>query len=112
MKFCSNCNNILYTRENNGELISQCSACGHTEKCEDTIIEQKNYKSDYFGNVNNKYLRHDNTLPYTAHKKCPNVTCESQNDKSKQEAIFITDKSTLSLIYICTACNTEWKYTE
>ena len=110
MKFCPNCHNILYTREHNNELISQCSSCGYTEKCEDTVIEKKNYKMNHFGNVNNKYLRYDPSLPHTVHKKCPNNKCESHSDKSKQDAVFITDKSTLSLIYICTVCNTEWKY--
>ena len=44
MKFCPDCHNLLYTRELYDELISQCSSCGHTQKCGNTVIEKRTIK--------------------------------------------------------------------
>lgn len=111
MKFCPECNNCLYHREHDEKLILKCNNCGFKEDFKKNVIETKLYKSDVlFSMETNNYTVNDITLPRTIHRKCPNEKCKSKTDPKLQEAVFITDKNTLELLYICCVCNTEWKY--
>lgn len=111
MKFCKECNNKLYPTEDDEKLINVCMDCGNKEEYTDNIVERRVYKISQINNLErNKYLIYDNTLPHTIHKICPNQNCPTKKDKSLQEAVFITDKVTLKVTFICTVCNTEWKY--
>jgi DNA-directed RNA polymerase subunit M/transcription elongation factor TFIIS len=111
MKFCKECNNKLYPIEEEDKLMNICTDCGFKEEYTDNIIETRVYKSSQVTNTErNKYLIYDKTLPYTVHKICPNQDCDTKKNPELQEAIFITDKVTLKVSFICTSCNTEWKY--
>ena len=43
MKFCSQCNNLLYIKEIEDKLINQCKTCGNVEETDQYIIYQKKY---------------------------------------------------------------------
>lgn len=112
MKFCPECNNLLYYLESNDTIYLECNNCGHKEENDKNVLLTKLYKSDaefsMSSNINYKY---DPTLPRTIHRPCPNKDCKSKKDKSLQEAVYLTDKVTLQQLFICCECNTEWKYT-
>ena len=112
MKFCSICENMLYSIEEDNNLFLKCKNCGFKEEQKNAVVITKVYKDsgDTTESNVNKYLIHDPTLPRTCKKKCPNVFCTSNQNKGKQEAVFFPIDSTMKLVYICIECNTEWKY--
>lgn len=124
MKFCNECDNMLYIRllkEESNKLIYYCRNCGNTDDeinkdniCvsnTDITIKDKAYLNDI-----NEYTKLDPTLPRTQNIKCPNQTCPS-NKKSdgtahshKNEIIYLRyDDINLNYVYICTQCDTIWK---
>lgn len=118
MKFCPSCNNLLYYIERENMLYETCRACDHTQIYNERIIQTNIYKSTSANSSNqnaidsttNKFIVFDNTLPRTIKKQCPNASCPSAKDKNLQEAVFFNDTTTMKLIYVCTACCTQWKY--
>ena len=113
MQFCKVCENKLYSFENDNKLYLKCKNCGFQEEQKNMVVHSKVYKesSDANQHITNKFLIYDVTLPRTNKKKCPNSLCISNKNKNKQEAVFFPNTKTMELIYICTNCNTEWKYT-
>jgi len=111
MKFCENCNNLLYFAETEDGIILKCHNCGFNQDNDNNILSTNLYKSNNTqSSSSNEYCIYDPSLPRTIYRKCPNEKCESIKDKSLQEAVFITDKVTLQQIFICCVCKTEWKY--
>jgi DNA-directed RNA polymerase subunit M/transcription elongation factor TFIIS len=111
MKFCKECDSMLYPYEENSKLFEICKNCGYKEICNSNIISTTFYKKKKQSDQSSiRYFIYDNALPYTIHKKCPNKECISFTDKSKQEAVFFNDKNNMELIYLCTQCKTQWKY--
>ena len=126
MKFCNECNNMLYIRllkEDSNKLIYYCRNCGNSydEINKDNICvlntvitsKEKAYLQDI-----NEYTKLDPTLPRTLNIKCPNQSCLS-NEKSdlgelsKNEVIYLRyDDINLNYVYICTQCDTVWKTNE
>ena len=124
MKFCNDCDNMLYIRllkEDSNKLIYYCRNCGNTDDeinkdniCvsnTDISIKDKAYLNDI-----NEYTKLDPTLPRTQNIKCPNQSCPS-NQKSdgtshshKNEIIYLRyDDVNLNYVYICSQCDTIWK---
>ena len=101
MKFCNQCNNILYIKEIDNKLINQCKTCGNTEETDQYIIYEKKYSIKKIVDINVKDIIHDPSYPRTIHKVCPNEKCPSVENKSLQESIFIENINTLKLTYIC-----------
>lgn len=111
MKFCPECDSILYYEETDNILMEKCKQCGYNMVCTDRIIETTIYKSSQLqSNDMRNYARYDPTLPRTIHKECPNINCPSRKNKLIQEAVFYSDPNTMKLIYTCTVCNTQWQY--
>ena len=111
MKFCPECESMLYYREENNQLNDVCNDCGYSQVCENHVIESSIYNIKKLQNVDTKnYVRYDNSLPRTVHKKCANNDCESRKNNNIQEAVYYPDQHTLKLIYVCTVCNTQWQY--
>lgn len=123
MKFCKECDNMLYIRllkEDSNKLIYYCRNCGNSydEINEDNICvlntdiasKEKAYLQDI-----NEYTKLDPTLPRTLNIKCPNQSCPSNEksdlgEQSKNEVIYLRyDDVNLNYVYICTQCDTVWK---
>ena len=51
---------------------------------------------------------YDNTYARTIHNNCPNKNCDTKKNKKLKEAIFFNNAKSLTLIYICTVCKTNW----
>ncbi len=126
MKFCKECDNMLYIRllkEDSNKLIYYCRNCGNSydEINEDNVCvlntditsKEKAYLQDI-----NEYTKLDPTLPRTLNIKCPNQTCPSNQksdlaEQSKNEVIYLRyDDVNLNYVYICTQCDTVWKTNE
>ncbi len=112
MKFCSECESMLYPKEGEeGGLYGECPNCGNSELLKDHIIQQTLYRSSITHDISSKiYMIYDPSLPRTKQKECPNLACPSQKDKSLQEAVVYNDPKTLKVTYICAVCQAEWKY--
>jgi len=110
MKFCPECDSILYYIEENGKLHEKCKICGYNGICDDHVIETTIYKSSNFQTSDTiNYSRYDVTLPRTIHKQCPNEQCPSRKNNDLQEAVFYPDPITMKLVYMCIVCNTKWQ---
>ncbi len=127
MKFCNNCENMLYIRlfkEDSNKLIYYCRNCGNTDEelnKDNLCVSNTNIASRdkaYLQDIN-EFTKLDPTLPRTKNIKCPNQSCPS-NYKSddptivnKNEVIYLRyDDVNLNYVYICTQCDTSWKTNE
>lgn len=128
MKFCKDCENMLYIRllsEDSNKLIYYCRNCGNAydEIDKDNVCvlnsnvntQDKAYLQDI-----NEYTKLDPTLPRTQNIKCPNQSCPSNHTHddaskltNKNEVIYLRyDDINLKYVYICTQCDTTWKTSE
>lgn len=111
MEFCPDCESMLYYQEEEGGLINFCQGCGYKAKSIRTLISQNSYsKSNIATFGSRKNYIYDNTLPRTTKYVCPNEDCVSHKDGEKREAIFFNEGDSLKHVFICKACQTEWKY--
>lgn len=111
MKFCPNCDSLIYYNEENDTLFETCEHCGFKEKCNQRLIASTNYTIKNLQMDEAKgYVRYDDALPRTIHKECPNKDCPSSKNKALQEAVYYPNKQTMKLVYVCVACNTQWQY--
>jgi DNA-directed RNA polymerase subunit M/transcription elongation factor TFIIS len=111
MQFCPECQNKLFPSEEDGTLWNKCRNCGYKAEYTQSLIEKKVYKSSALRSIEiNKYMVYDPSLPRTIHNTCPNRECITHKKPELQEAVYIQDPNTIKLIYICTQCQTEWKY--
>lgn len=131
MNFCVNCGNMYYMRlrtkdagtsqEGEGaataepldELAYYCRNCGHVD---DTltvgnicVLETKTKKGASFSHAINRYTKLDPTLPHISTIKCPNAQCESNEDASKRDVIYLRyDDVAMKYVYICSTCDAIW----
>lgn len=120
MKFCSQCDNMLYIKinsENNNELVYYCRNCNfedttHTEGALCILDNQIQNKEQKFNHNVNKYTKLDPTLPRIYTMKCVNESCKTNTEHSgdkKTEIIYMRyDDTNLKYIYICPTCNFYW----
>ena len=109
MKFCPECDSMLYYVEHNNKLLEKCKSCNYFSECNDKIIETSMYKLHNTETIGSKsYIIYDNTLPRTTNKNCINGDCPSKKDINKKEMVFYPNPVNMKLIYICTACNTQF----
>ena len=114
MKFCENCNNMLYlglNPDNSNELTYYCRSCGTV----DTSVSQEGIcvlntqftkGEQKFNHIINEFTKLDPTLPRIYNVKCPNDRCASE----KSEVIYLRyDDSNLKYIYMCVNCDMTWK---
>lgn len=118
MRFCKECDNMLYPKEqiigdgenSSGRLVYDCRICGFFEKAKQgDEIDNCVYKSDHSKmsegfNIDKECIR-DPTLSRRKNIKCHNENC------SHTEAVTFTNptKDRMNLIFVCTKCSTFWK---
>ena len=122
MRFCENCNNMLYLGihpENTNELTYYCRFCGNM----DTMVSESGVcvlntqftqSEQKFNHIINEYTKLDPTLPRIYNVKCPNEKCRTnaitEGETKPAEVIYIRyDDSNLKYIYMCVTCDTTWK---
>lgn len=110
MKFCPECNNLLYIIEED-TLYHKCKNCGYQNKFKESIIVTRKYKKGEYkiGNIE-QYLVNDPSYAHTIYQVCPNEECLSRKDASLQDAIILSERNNLEATYICTVCLHKWMY--
>ena len=126
MKFCKNCDNMLYLIVlNDGQDILQytCKYCGYMEDIteEGIVVVSTNFSNDekIIENYVNEYTKLDPALPRVSHIHCPNEGCrtnnqvglESKSDEDiKRDIIYIRyDTENMKYLYLCCDCDHVWK---
>lgn len=117
MKFCKNCDNMLYLIvESDGQDILQysCKYCGYVEDITDggIIVVSTNFSNDekVIENYVNEYTKLDPSLPRVSHIYCPNEACKTNHSDIKREIIYIRyDTENMKYLYLCCDCDHVWK---
>jgi hypothetical protein len=132
MKFCQNCDNLLYLKiiENTGDEAesgenpdSSANASEKEPACElkyicrmcnemygsdesDSCVFKVNFNLDNIkkNSFINDFIYDDITLPRAEGIKCPNANCPD----TKPEIVYIQyDKDNMKFIYVCLSCHRE-----
>ena len=102
------------------DVVLRCISCGYQEPMNPkseaeslvlkTVFNSGSSASGASSGVGvNEYTLLDPTLPHMKTLRCPNESCDSRKDISKQDVIYIkTDPTDLKFLYICTVCVTQW----
>ena len=121
MKFCNECNNMLYTRidQEDNSLQYNCKNCGFESEKSQLTADSCIYKKDYdLGEISYEYMINeftceDPTLPRVNDIKCVNKDCVTNTPdypENEREVVFIKyDKKKMNFVYICCKCKTVWK---
>jgi DNA-directed RNA polymerase subunit M/transcription elongation factor TFIIS len=114
MRFCKECDNMLYPKESIieegsfGRLVYECRICGHFEKArvddeaDNCVFKSEHLKmSEKFAAVDKECIK-DPTL-----SRRKNVICAKC---SNTEAVTFTQvtKERMNLIFVCTQCCYNW----
>lgn len=113
MKFCDECNNMLYLRvseENEHDMIHYCRNCGFSKPAESFCLDYNaTQKMDPLAFIN-PYTHLDPTLPHTHNIFCANKTCVTNQTQPPTPDIVIFKPKITSLenIFICFVCQHTW----
>lgn len=118
MKFCSNCDNMLYISidsEDANKLTHTCRQCGYIDPIVggeglvvlDTKLKMSEQKSRF---IINDFTKFDPTLPRIYTLKCPNNECKTNDsDATQTEIIYLrSNDADMKYIYLCPTCDTQW----
>ena len=118
MKFCVNCQNMLYISINPGDetqLTYYCRNCGSIDETihqEGHCVLTNNLKKSeqQFSHIINQYTKLDPTLPRIYTMKCPNSECITNKDPAhRTEVIYMRyDDQNMKYVYLCVDCDTVW----
>ena len=115
MKFCGNCDNMLYLKlldDDIGEstikkptyVCNNCNNKNEYDQNDNSCLFKIDYNLDNIKKSSfiNPFIYEDITLPRAEGIKCPNESCP----KAKPEIKYIKyDKENMSFIYICLDCH-------
>jgi DNA-directed RNA polymerase subunit M/transcription elongation factor TFIIS len=116
MKFCSQCNNFLYSieervAEGSKKAFLKCRSCPYEEeiaKANPVVYEHDLRQDTSVQHSINPYLKYDPTLPRFTNMVCPNKSCTTQGKESNIVGIKL-DPVNVSWFYQCAACSATWK---
>jgi DNA-directed RNA polymerase subunit M/transcription elongation factor TFIIS len=112
MKFCNQCNNMLYSIEEREKVAYlKCRLCPYEEAItkENPVVYEHDLQQDTSIQYSiNPYLKYDPTLPRFTNMKCPNVTCPTKGHDSDIVGIKLDAKNVVWM-YQCAVCNVTWK---
>ena len=112
MKFCQQCNNMLYSiEEREGQAFLKCRSCPYEEPItkENPVVYEHDLQQDTSVQYSiNPYLRYDPTLPRFTNMVCPNDTCTTRGSESNIVGIKLDSVNVLWL-YQCAVCGVTWK---
>ena len=113
MKFCDNCQNMLYlTVKDDCKLVQYCKNCNlSVEEDYSTsakVVISNKYKDDTSSSqYKNKNIIYDATLPRVNNIDCKKNCAESQGKEN--EVIYIKyDHMNMKYIYFCCHCKEFW----
>ena len=117
MEFCEICDNMLYVKSNDKNmLVKYCKHCNYEKVETDAKSAIKISKTIYseddllYNQHVNKYLRFDPTLRRIndPHISCSNAKCVEEN--ANKQIIYIKyDSKNMKYLYVCDNCGETWK---
>ncbi len=111
MEFCEVCENLMYTKVEDEQLIKHCKKCGHSvEPKMSSIVFSTSYQTRK-QNVNiNQFTKLDPTLPRIYTIPCPNELCENSKHEHPEIIVMRYDHHNLKYVFICPKCDITWKH--
>lgn len=129
MRFCTNCNNMLYLQLDNPDsntLVYYCRVCNcndaadldHVNIGHNVLSTQFKKGEQRFNHIINRYTKLDPTLPRIYNMKCPNLECKTNeadakgttSESKETEIIYMRyDDENMKYLYICAECDKIWK---
>ena len=116
MEFCDICDNMLYIKHDDKSLIKYCKHCAFTNSIDARNgamkISETIYSEDdlLFMQYQNKYLRHDPTLPRVRDPSlvCPNDECI--DGKENPQVLYVKYHPVhMKYFYCCDYCGYTWR---
>lgn len=110
MKFCTNCENMLYLSVDGDKLKQYCKNCNfsieenYATRAE--CIVNTNHEADQgsYTQYMTKNIKYDPTLPRVNNIKCPHCT------PAQNEVIYLKyDHVNMKYLYFCCHCEEFWK---
>ncbi len=90
----------------------KCNNCGNIEPIQETIllynIDLEKNNDNIKTLEENEFICKDPTLPRTHDYTCRNPNCITHKDKTRKEAVWIRDKNSYHVNFICTICYTNF----
>lgn len=114
MKFCDNCDNMLYVSiTEDKKLLYYCKSCGFKKENKNNgsyCIIDDNKVNDHtkYSQYINKYLKYDPCLPRVNNIECPNEHCTKESDKQNEVIYVKYDHINMKYIYNCCHCDHFW----
>ena len=115
MKFCPQCQNMLYGIEETEEgAMFTCRKCDYKEALtrENPIVYEHKLTHDTSESiVLNPYLKYDPTLEHLTTHNCPNKMCPTKTTKGLSADVVAVEMNAKKLLwmYQCTHCDYSWK---
>jgi DNA-directed RNA polymerase subunit M/transcription elongation factor TFIIS len=119
MEFCDVCDNMLYIKDENRKLVKYCKHCSFSKTLDvqqgAIKISETMYSEDdlLFMQYQNKYLRHDPTLPRV---RDPSIVCPSSDctgDKENPQVLYVKYHPVhMKYFYCCDYCGYTWRSDE
>ena len=112
MKFCEVCDNLLYVRLADGDVVHQCNYCGWScpSADPDEPICETDYRDDRakYHHLLTPLVHEDPTLPRVDNVPCPNKDC-TRPPRKKGSVLYIKyDPRNLRFLYSCSYCKSFW----
>lgn len=118
MKFCPNCQNMLYGIEEDvidGEktAVLSCRKCDYKQPltAENPVVYEHILKQDTSDAlILNPYLKYDPTLEHLSNILCPNSLCPTKSADIKPDVVAVElNEKKLVWMYQCANCDYAWK---
>lgn len=99
---------IVYT-----DAMFFCNNCNYSKQLDKTFLlykfEKKNLTESNKTIEDNQILSKSPILPRTKDYICKNPNCTTHKNPALKEAVYYRDENSLTLNYLCTVCNYNWK---
>lgn len=114
MKFCTQCDNMLYSiEERDGGAYLKCRNCPYEEPItrENPVVYEHDLMQDTsIQLMGNPYLKNDAALPRFTNMKCPNITCATRQPGKNSDIVGMElDSKNVLWMYQCAVCEATWK---
>lgn len=113
MKFCDNCNNMLYIKVDEADFKYYCKNCNFS-KTEDSNISKCIMRTTLDDNMSNfkqfvtPYIKYDKTLPRVNNIECPNPNC-TRGTKDNMVVYIKFNNLKMLFLYYCCHCEHFWR---
>eukprot|EP01027_Heterolobosea_sp_BB2_P025253 GEZU01038752.1.p2 GENE.GEZU01038752.1~~GEZU01038752.1.p2 ORF type:complete len:124 (+),score=17.62 GEZU01038752.1:99-470(+) len=119
MKFCAECNNMLYPRENKEKKVMEfrCKNCNHTEGRPENDEDNSEFNKVYTNTITKVSfdektqvpydITKDPTLPRSRSVRCPH--CQNNEAVYFQSTnVDARAESAMTLYFVCCNCGNVW----